>query len=732
MSLTISGSSRTLVAARSAILSQLKSQKSPTIWIKRGFSIETSRLYLKQNNTISLSNLLPQKTYGTQIRLFATNEKGNKTASAEEEEEDEELVVTDISKYRVSPETIQILKEKGITKFFPIQYETYDLIYDGSDIVGRARTGTGKTLSFALPVLEKLKSQNRPRTRGRSTQVLVMAPTRELAKQVASEFEIVAPNLNVATIYGGTPIYEQEQQFREGVDVVVGTPGRIKDLLQRGSLKFDSVDYVILDEADEMLKIGFQEDMEEILAQIPKSKKKQTMLFSATIPPWVAKIARTYLNPDYKTVDLVGDEKIKSSELIKHYVITTSKQNRDAILADVINVYSKGGNTLIFAGTKSEANNIAQRSSISSMCQVLHGDIPQAQREVTLEAFKKKHFSVLVATDVAARGIDIPHIELVVQTEPPKVPETYMHRVGRTARAGKEGTAVMFTSDNPMSRMLLKQIEREVGIQMKPIGAPQVSDILKASEGKVQSALDAITPETVAHFTELAKKIIDQKGAVSALAAALAKLSGYSEHLATRSLVLGLPGFQTVRLFPKYDLNFAKATRLFSDFSFMAKGVKLCTDGSAIADIPTADAKKMIESNAALETSKNPSIVKFEIATQLPELIPDTSSAYDLRGRDTGPRGYAGRREYGDRDRYKSKSGYGESRSYGDRDRKYGDRDRSYGDRDRSYGGSRSSYGDRDRGYGGDKNRDYKPKNSGYGGRSFGEKLDFDPEKLKF
>jgi len=268
-----------------------------------------------------------------------------------------------------------------------------------------------------------------------------------------------------------------------------------------------------------------------------------------------------------------------------------------------------------------------------------------------------------------------------------------------------------------MSRVFLKQIEREVGIQMKPIGAPQVSDILKASEGKVKSALEAVTPETIAHFTELSKKIIEEKGAVSALAAALAKLSGYSEHLATRSLVLGLPGFKTIRLYPKYDLNFAKATRLFADFSFMAKGVKLCQDGSAIADIPSADAKKMIESNAALESSKNPSIVKFEIVNQLPDLIPDTSSAYEVRSRDDGPRGYGGRRDFGDRSR--SKSG-----GYGGGGGRYGDRkDRNYGNKSGYGGGSRGGYGDRDR------NRDYKPRNSG--GKSYADQLDFDLSDLK-
>jgi len=256
-----------------------------------------------------------------------------------------------VTDFRISPRVRELLAEKGITRLFPIQSDSYDVIYEGKDLIGRARTGTGKTLAFAIPVIEQLllKMTEKDFYRGRKPRVLVLSPTRELAKQICAEFEFLSGDrLKTLPIYGGAPYELQERTLASGVDVVVGTPGRMLDHLEKGTLRLDDIQHVTLDEADEMLDMGFADDIESILKRIPKKTPKyQVLLFSATIPDWVREVARKYLDKDHTTIDLVGNSVMKSANTISHLAMLCIPTQRISVLGDLVKVYAKSGKTII-------------------------------------------------------------------------------------------------------------------------------------------------------------------------------------------------------------------------------------------------------------------------------------------------------------------------------------------------------------------------------------------------
>jgi len=281
-----------------------------------------------------------------------------------EEKLEKEIKITEddehppISNYRISPETILILEKNGYKTLFPIQAKTFDFVYDGKDVIGRARTGTGKTLSFVLPILEKIVAgKTIISTPGRGPTMLVMTPTRELAKQVESVVQMLVKSKFVSLcVYGGVPYDRQESVLYRGVDFVVGTPGRIIDHLERGNLKLTNLKCLVCDEADEMLNMGFIDDIEKIISSIPKENKVQTLLFSATIPAWVRGLAKKYLQKDHIIVDLISTSKNKTqaAEGVVHLAMSTQFSDRLQALADIIKVYGKGGKTIVFTETKHE------------------------------------------------------------------------------------------------------------------------------------------------------------------------------------------------------------------------------------------------------------------------------------------------------------------------------------------------------------------------------------------
>ncbi|KAH9303809.1 hypothetical protein KI387_008213, partial [Taxus chinensis] len=337
----------------------------------------------------------------------------------------------EIAKLGIDPEIINALAKKGIVKLFPIQKAVLEPAMQGRDMIGRARTGTGKTLAFGIPIMDKIIQNGRKNGRGFNPLALVLAPTRELARQVEKEFMASAPCLDTLCCYGGVPIRNQIEAIRRGIDVIVGTPGRIIDLINRGELILSDVQFIVLDEADQMLAVGFDEDVEVIMERLPK--KRQSMLFSATLPQWIHKLSRKYLT--------------------------------DPLLVDL--EHAKGGKCIVFTQTKRDADYLSTSLSQALGCKALHGDISQGQRERTLAGFRQGQFNVLIATDVAARGLDVPNVDLIIHYELPTSSEIFVHRSGRTGRAGKKGTAILIYTDH-QSRAV-RTIEQDVGCKFKEL-----------------------------------------------------------------------------------------------------------------------------------------------------------------------------------------------------------------------------------------------------------------------
>ncbi|CAO2608241.1 Nucleolar RNA helicase 2 [Lemmus lemmus] len=467
--------------------------------------------------------------------------------------EDQEIPVEQkegaFSNFPISEETIKLLKARGVNYLFPVQAKTFHHVYSGKDLIAQARTGTGKTFSFAIPLIEKLQSGLQERKRGRAPQVLVLAPTRELANQVSKDFSDITKKLSVACFYGGTPYGGQIERMRSGIDILVGTPGRIKDHLQNGKLDLTKLKHVVLDEVDQMLDMGFADQVEEILCVAYKKDSEdnpQTLLFSATCPHWVFNVAKKYMKSTYEQVDLIGKKTQKAAITVEHLAIKCHWSERAAVIGDVIRVYSgHQGRTIIFCETKREAQELSQNSCIKQDAQSLHGDIPQKQREITLKGFRNGSFGVLVATNVAARGLDIPEVDLVVQSCPPKDVESYIHRSGRTGRAGRTGVCICFYQHKEEYQLV--QVEQKAGIKFKRVGVPSATEIIKASSKDAIRLLDSVPPTAISHFKQSAEKLIEEKGAVEALAAALAHISGATS-VDQRSLINSQAGFVTMIL----------------------------------------------------------------------------------------------------------------------------------------------------------------------------------------
>ncbi|KAM8806378.1 nucleolar RNA helicase 2-like [Eudromia elegans] len=479
------------------------------------------------------------------------DKKGNGEPEPGEDEQELTQEARDgaFSKFPLSPSTVSLLKARGVKYLFPVQVKTFQPIYDGKDLIAQARTGTGKTFSFAIPLVEKLQSVSQDGKRGRAPKVLVLVPTRELAIQVARDFQNLTKKLSVACFYGGTPYKAQFDLLKSGIDVLVGTPGRIKDHIQNSKLDLSTVKHVVLDEVDHMLDMGFAEQVEEILGFAYKKGSEdnpQTLLFSATCPRWVYDVGKKYMKGEYEQIDLIGKKTQRTATTVEHLAIQCRWSQRPAVLGDIIQVYSGShGRTIVFCETKKEANELALNASLKQDAQSLHGDIPQKQREITLKGFRNGVFEVLIATNVAARGLDIPEVDLVVQCSPPKDVDSYIHRSGRTGRAGRTGICICFYQRREED--LLRQVEQKAGITFKRIGVPSATEIVKASSNDAKKFLEAVPASAVEYFRQSARELIEEKGAVDALAAALAHISGASS-IQQRSLLNSTAGFVTMVL----------------------------------------------------------------------------------------------------------------------------------------------------------------------------------------
>lgn len=346
----------------------------------------------------------------------------------------------------LSPSTLAAIAALGWERPTPIQNEAIPPLMEGRDVVGRARTGTGKTAAFGLPLIERL-DPGRP-----SVQAIVLVPTRELAVQVAGELTRLGAGsgLRVVAVYGGQRISTQLAALAKGAHIVVGTPGRVQDHMHRGTLQLDGVGVAVLDEADEMLDIGFADDMERILRHTPK--ERQTALFSATLPPFIQRLIIRYMR-DPVWVSVIDMHEAPTVETVEQIAYEVSERDKVDAFVEVYNDIEDDPRILVFRRTQIGVDRLVTAlKRRGGMVAGLHGGMRQAERERVMAAFKAGDIDVLVATNVAARGLDIPDVTHVFNYDAPQSAEEYIHRIGRTARAGKPGTAVTFVGEWDLDR----------------------------------------------------------------------------------------------------------------------------------------------------------------------------------------------------------------------------------------------------------------------------------------
>ena len=411
--------------------------------------------------------------------------------------EEEGVRFTDLG---LDARVLAALEEVGYEKPSPIQEQTIPLLLEGHDVVGLAQTGTGKTAAFALPALSRMAELADINGVSRDTQVLVLAPTRELALQVAEAFSSYATHMEdftVLPIYGGSPYGPQLAGLRRGAQVVVGTPGRVIDHLEKGSLDLSNLQYLVLDEADEMLRMGFAEDVEKILEGTPDSK--QVALFSATMPNSIRKIAQQYLNDP--TEIRVKAKTTTSANITQRYMQVMHSHKLDA-MTRVLEVENYDG-IIVFVRTKKETEEVADKLKARGFAAAaINGDIPQQLRERTVDALRDGRIDILVATDVAARGLDVERISLVVNYDIPHDTESYVHRIGRTGRAGREGAAILFVT--PREKYMLRQIEKATRQKVEPMHMPTAEAVNETRKQRfAQQITETIESEDLSFFRQI-------------------------------------------------------------------------------------------------------------------------------------------------------------------------------------------------------------------------------------
>jgi ATP-dependent RNA helicase DeaD len=374
---------------------------------------------------------------------------------------------TSFASLGLSDAILDTLTKIGYESPSPIQQQCITHLLSGKDVIGQAQTGTGKTAAFSLPLLDTID------VKSKQTQILVLAPTRELAIQVSNAMQTYASNMKAITvlpIYGGGSYDTQLKALKKGVQIVVGTPGRVIDHIHRKTLKLDNIKAFVLDEADEMLRMGFIDDVKLVLTHLPK--QRQIALFSATMPKEIKEIATKFLhNPE---VVKIASKTETSNNILQQYLQVAGK-NKTIALKRILESADIDG-VIIFARTKNDTSVLSEQLvNFGYKSQALNGDIPQKDRERIIAMMKKGSIDIIVATDVAARGIDVPRITHVINYDIPQDVETYIHRIGRTGRAGRKGCAILFAKSSDLR--MLKQIERHTKQQVEKINLPGVAEI---------------------------------------------------------------------------------------------------------------------------------------------------------------------------------------------------------------------------------------------------------------
>ncbi|KEG02837.1 ATP-dependent helicase, putative [Plasmodium vinckei vinckei] len=479
---------------------------------------------------------------------------------------------------QINQKIVQFLETKGIKHMTKIQSKSFIPIYEGNDIIGRSETGSGKTLAFALPLVEKLYKNIEAKNKSNDTNsthhlsdggnrnfnndnmdkdpyILVLEPTRELSKQVETTFKEISQfyNFNIMSIYGGESYTYQENKLRKGIQILTGTPGRIIDHIEKQNLSLKNIKYVVLDEADEMLNLGFTHDIERILSYI-NIKDAQVLLYSATTPSWIKDISSKYLkNPIF--IDVVNTTN-KTSKNIQHIAIKTPYDIKEKamLLEDIILVKSNGGQVIIFTRTKLEADILCSEGSFNYLSfSVLHGNIAQSTREHTMQRFRSGMFQVLIATDIAARGLDISNVDLVVQCYPPSYSATYIHRSGRTGRANKKGISIVLYSNEDKHDLI--KIEKNCGIKFITESLPNNEQVFHSVSNITLKKIENVNTEVLPFFHKSANELIEKCNSLNInntdlISRCLAIISK-KEYIKKRSLISGLSDTITLTFFNK-------------------------------------------------------------------------------------------------------------------------------------------------------------------------------------
>jgi len=419
--------------------------------------------------------------------------------------------LTKFSELDLSPAILRAVKRMGFEEASPIQAATIPLSMEGRDIIGQAQTGTGKTAAFGIPLIEKIDHRNH------HIQGMIIAPTRELAIQVSEELYRIGQDshVRVLAVYGGQDIQRQIRALKSRPQIIVGTPGRILDHINRGILKLDKVHTLVLDEADEMLNMGFIDDIEAILSNVPEDR--QTLLFSATMPDPIRKIAERFMrNPELVRVKA----KEMTVPLIEQYYIKAQEREKFDVLSRLLDVQSPDL-AIVFGRTKRRVDELANALNVRGyLAEGIHGDLSQAKRLSVLKKFKEGKIDVLVATDVAARGLDISGVTHVYNYDIPQDPESYVHRIGRTGRAGREGMAITFVTPREMG--YLRTVEQTTRKRMTPMRPPTWDEAFEGQQRLSMERIgDTIKEGNIDEYLAVAKELLEAYDPVQVTAAAL-------------------------------------------------------------------------------------------------------------------------------------------------------------------------------------------------------------------
>lgn len=421
--------------------------------------------------------------------------------------------MNEFTNLNVSSSIIELLDKENILKPTPIQEKSIPLLLSGKDVIGQAQTGTGKTFSYAIPAIMKINADSK------NIQALILCPTRELSLQVSNEIKKLITNnkkLKVCTIYGGESYEKQFRELDRKPQIVVGTPGRIIDQMERGKLIFSNINYLVLDEADEMLKMGFQEDLETILKTMPSDR--QNALFSATLPPFIKNVAMKYMNnPEMIKIE----SKSLTVDSINQIVYYVKKESKQDLLIRLLDYY-KYKSLMIFANTKAMVDELVLFLQANGFkADGLHGDLKQSLRDRVLQSFRTKSIQILIATDVAARGIDIEGIEAIINYDIPNENELYVHRIGRTGRAGSTGVAITLSTSRGRSR--IKELEAYTKGKITALEIPTVKDIYNSMDDNLYKTIMSLIEQNKdnhsydALLNKLASRISDPVPIIIAL-----------------------------------------------------------------------------------------------------------------------------------------------------------------------------------------------------------------------